>query len=110
MTGKERVIEVLRREGACEEALAWLEEQDEDVLETAPEHWVWWFISELGHRVLAETLGESYLGAEHYYNGYCDAVCHTAEEYGYRVFLRRFKPEIIAWFDNYDLGDSSDNS
>ena len=33
MTGKERVIEVLRREGACKAALRWLEKQDGDVLD-----------------------------------------------------------------------------
>lgn len=56
MTGKQRVIEVLRREWACEEALAWLEEQDGNVLETAPDEWVEWFISELGYRVISETV------------------------------------------------------
>lgn len=101
MTGKERVIEVLRREGACGAGLRWLRDQDRNVLALAPDPYVGWFVREIMPKI--RNVPDHPINLS-YYRGYFDALIDWCQPNARRMMLFVNKREIAAWFDNYDLG------
>lgn len=111
MTGKERVIKVLREYDLCLGAEEWLRAQPGDIIDRAPRDYLVWFI----HRIMPRVLVSRCVPAKpvsmtdrmlivHFREGWRQ-TSYWFDTDDLRAFLRENEADIARWFDRYDLGD-----